>query len=583
MLSRKSEATVFRRYFRSTRPFWKYVYVAMLMMVFITSVGIMLPYYIKIIIDKIIPSGDLKLLFISCGAVILLYIIRVGAAILRNNRMLNFGYHYIYDLRNRLMNHFHLLSFKYYDRVMTGDLLNRMLDDVMNVESMTTNALIYLLEDSFTLIAVSVIIMFINFKLAVLALLILPLYMFMRRYFKNEIKQRNRNIKRNYADLSSEFYDSIAGVREVRAYTLEEHKKERLNRYLTEDRKLRINTYTYNALFQALTEFLTKFGVILVVAGGGYFAIVDQSMTVGDIVAFYSYLSFLYMPIVRLSNATTIIESGLTSMERILEVLDTKPHPPEKVNPLIPEGRSKGKIVFDNVSFSYEKDQVPALKNICIDAQPGKSIALVGPSGAGKSTVLNMITRFYDPTEGAILLDGHDLRDLQLKWIRKNISIVLQDGFLFWGTIRENIRYGRVCASDTEVEKAAEMACAKEFIEKLPQGFDTPVGEKGVRLSGGQRQRVSIARAILKNAPILFFDEATSALDNESEYYIQEGMKRLSENKTTFVIAHRLSTIENSDTILVMKNGRIVERGNHSELLAAKGLYTKLHNISKKT
>ncbi|MBN2828935.1 MAG: ATP-binding cassette domain-containing protein, partial [Candidatus Cloacimonetes bacterium] len=252
--------------------------------------------------------------------------------------------------------------------------------------------------------------------------------------------------------------------------------------------------------------------------------------------------------------------------------------PPEKENPLIPKIRTNGNIKFDNVTFFYDGTEKPALKGITLDIHAGSTVALVGTSGGGKSTIINLITRFYDPTEGKVILDGIDLREYQLHWLRKNISLVLQEGFLFWGTIRENIRYGRLDASDSEVEKAAELAYAKDFIDTLPHGLDTPLGERGISLSGGQKQRIAIARAILKNAPILILDEATSALDNESEVKIQKAMEQLSADRTTIVIAHRLTTIRKADKIVVMKEGTIAEFGNHNELMEKQGEYYRLHN-----
>jgi ABC-type multidrug transport system fused ATPase/permease subunit len=287
----------------------------------------------------------------------------------------------------------------------------------------------------------------------------------------------------------------------------------------------------------------------------------------------------LYQPIIRLSNTTTVIEAGMSSIKRIYEVFDTIPNPPEKENPIVPSNTAKGHIRFDNVSFIYDGGKKTAIENISFSVEPGKCIALVGRSGAGKSTILNLLTRFYDPTDGRILIDRHDLRDLQLYWLRQNISLVLQDGFLFWGTIRENIRYGNIKATDRQVEKAARLANAYDFIMDLPKGFDTPLGERGVGLSGGQQQRISIARAILKDSPILILDEATSALDTESEYKIQEALNTLMANRTTFIIAHRLSTIKNADMIFVMDKGQIVETGDHEQLIDQKGAYYQLYQL----
>jgi ABC-type multidrug transport system fused ATPase/permease subunit len=551
------------------------------MMLIMVAIAMTLPHFFKIIIDDYIPNKNFEDLTYGSLIILGLYLIRMAAMILRNNRMLNFGYHYIYDLRTKLMHHFQLLSFRYYDKATTGDIMNRMLDDVMNTELMTTNSLIYLLEDLFLILGVALMLILMNFKLALIALAIIPIYSVIHRKFQNKIREKNRNIRENYAQLSSEFHDSVAGARVIRAFNLEDYKKTRFNKYLLEDRYLRISTYTFNALFQSLTEYLTVIGIIIVLIGGGYFAIVQGVMTPGEIVAFYTYLGYLYQPIIRLSGTTAVIEQGMSSVKRIYEILDTVPFPPQKPNALTPAGTSKGNIRFENVCFQYDDNGNNALEDISFTVYATKCIALVGPSGAGKSTILNLLMRFYDATKGTIYLDGRDIRELQLKWLRQNISLVLQEGFLFWGTIRENIRFGDISASDNDVVAAARLAHAYDFIESLPQGFDTPLGERGAGLSGGQRQRIAIARAILKNAPILILDEATSALDTESEYKIQQALKELFHNKTTFIIAHRLSTIRSADEIFVMDQGKIIEKGNHNQLLAEKGLYYRLHSTDQ--
>jgi ABC-type multidrug transport system fused ATPase/permease subunit len=572
------QQSAFKRYFFSTQPYWKYMYAAFFMMLIMVAVALTLPRFFKIIIDDYIPNKKFNDLVYGSLIILILYLFRMGAMILRNNRMLNFGYHYIYDLRTRLMHHFQLLSFRYYDKSATGDIMNRMLDDVMNTEYMTTNSLIYLLEDLFIISGVAIMLLTMNYKLAIIALAIIPIYSVIHGKFQKKIRDKNRSIRENYAQLSSEFHDTVAGAKVIRAFNLEDFKKTQFNKYLLEDRHLRISTYTFNALFQSLTEYLTVIGIIVVLIGGGYFAIIKGVMTAGEIVAFYTYLGYLYQPIIRLSGTTAVIEQGMSSVRRIYEVLDTAPSPPEKPNAIIPSQPARGHIKFENVYFSYDNSKNNALEGISFTVEPGRSIALVGPSGAGKSTILNLIMRFYDPTQGTIYLDGHDIRDLQLRWLRQNISLVLQEGFLFWGTIRENIRYGDITAGDKKVEQAAHLAHAHEFIQKLSQDYNTPLGERGAGLSGGQRQRIAIARAILKNAPILILDEATSALDTESEYKIQQALKELIHNKTTFIIAHRLSTIRNADEIFVMDQGKIIEKGNHDQLLAEKGLYYRLNS-----
>ncbi len=579
--SAKPKKPIFKRYFRSTFPYWRYMIIALSMMLVVVAISILLPRLFKIIIDDYIPNKNFPGLLESCLILLFLYFIRMGAFIFRNNQMLHFGYYYIYDLRTRLMKHFQLLSFRYYNRVKTGDIMNRMLDDVMNVEMMTTNSLVYLIEDVLMIIVVTIMLVLMNAKLALMAVMIIPLYGLIHSKFRRRIGDKNDNIRVNYAQLSSVFHETVAGVKVIRAFNLEEHKRSHFDDYLKEDRYLRINTYTFNAIFHGLTEYLTIIGIMIVLVGGGWYAITDGSMTSGEIVAFYTYLGYLYNPIIRLSGTTAVIEAGISSIRRIYEVLDTMPSPPERAAPVIPAESIKGSLQFDKVTFFYDSDLDPAIRDMSFEIPAGRSIALVGHSGAGKSTILNLVSRFYDPSEGVIRMDGHDLKDLPLQYLRSHISLVLQEGFLFWGSIRENIRLGRIEASDAEVEEAARLAHAHDFIVDLPNAYETAVGERGFKLSGGQRQRIAIARAILKDAPILILDEATSALDNESEYHIQQAMKEIIANRTTLVIAHRLSTIRFVDEIFVMEGGKLIERGSHDALLQRDSRYAQLHNIYK--
>lgn len=578
MAQQAHPSPLFRRYIASTRPYWRYIYVAIALMLIIVAITMLLPQLFRLIIDVYIPAKDFSGLLYSCLGLLGLYLIRLGAFVLRNNRMLNFGYRYIYSLRNTLMSHFQLLSFRFYDRMKTGDIMNRMLDDVMNVEMMTTNSLIYLAEDLLMIVGVSIALFFLQPELTLTALTILPLYALIHTRFGKHIRAQHDHIRSNYAQLSSIFHETISGIKTVKSFTLEKYKQARFDDYSLKDRRLRIRTYTLNAVFIGVTEYLTIIGILAVLAGGGWLAI-QARMTIGEIVAFYTYLGFLYAPIIRLSSTATIIEAGLSSVRRIYEVLDTPVDLVEKTPTVIPPAPVRGRIVFDNVSFKYPTSVHDAVHRLNFEVEPGTSVALVGHSGAGKSTILNLLTRFYDPTKGTIYLDRYDLRDVPLHWLRRNIALVLQEGFLFWGTVRDNIRLGDIEASDEAVEEAARLAYADEFIQHLPEGYDTHLAERGVTLSGGQRQRLAIARALLKNAPILILDEATSALDRESESKIQQALKRVMANRTTFIIAHRLSTIRHVDEIFVLDAGSLVERGAHEHLLATDSRYARLQGF----
>ncbi|MFH0918897.1 MAG: ABC transporter ATP-binding protein, partial [Fibrobacterota bacterium] len=456
-------------------------------------------------------------------------------------------------------------------------IMTRMLDDIMNVENMTTNAVLNLVTDFVIIGGVLFMLFSMNVKLALAALAILPLYLLNFRYFSGHLRKRNRDIQRNYSELSSEFSESISGIRVIKSFSLEQFKGKRIGRYMDQDLDMRISTYTFNAVFQVISEFLTIIGTASILFYGGYL-VMKGTITVGQVVAFYTYVGYLYGPLLQIVSVVQGVQRGLVSAERIYELLDIKPWPAEKAEAVDPRP-AKGRIEFHNVTFFYEHSKLPSLKDVNLILEPGKTTALVGTSGAGKSTLMSLVLRFYDPTEGKVTLDGRDLRDMTIDGLRHCLSIVMQEGFLFTGTVADNIRMGRLGATDKEVEEAARRAGALDFITALPKGMHTLIGEQGQNLSGGQKQLIAIARAILRNAPVVLLDEPTAAMDSETEYKVQASLTELSKTSATLIIAHRLSTIQRADEILVMQKGQIVERGTHESLLATGIYYKRLYHL----
>jgi subfamily B ATP-binding cassette protein MsbA len=416
-----------------------------------------------------------------------------------------------------------------------------------------------------------------DWSLALAALAIMPFYAISFRYFRGRLRQRNRDIQKNYSALSSEFSESISGVRIIKSFSLEEYKGRKLTGFFDKDVDMRISTYTLNAVFQVISEFFTILGTALILFYGGY-QVMQGRLTVGQVVAFYTYVGYLYSPLMQIVGMVQVIQRGLASIERIYELLDISPWPHEKPHAEDP-GQVKGEVEFRDVTFCYDHAREPSLTKISFKLTPGKTTALVGMSGAGKSTIVNLILRLYDPTEGRILLDGKDLKDLKTDRMRQCMSTVTQEGFLFSGSVMDNIRMGRLEASDGEVIDAAREAGALQFIEATPEGFRTQIGEQGMNLSGGQKQLIAIARAILRNAPVVLLDEPTSAMDSETESLVQQAIDHLGRDRATLIIAHRFTTVVRADEILVMKKGQITERGTHQELLNLNGYYKRLYHL----
>lgn len=568
---------IFTRYVKDTLRLKRYLAEGLVLMIFVSSIQLVLPQFIRAMLDDFIPNKKFHEASTFFLLIVGAFFIRGLMIIRRNHQMLHFGYGFVQHMRIRVMRHLQLLSNRYYDRVPMGDIMTRMFDDINNLENMTTNSLLELVTASIIIVGAVIMLFSMNWVLTLLALCIMPLYLINFRFFRKRLHQQWRALQKHYSELSSEFSESIMGIKVIKSFSLEEYKGKKLEDRFTRDAGMRIEGFTMNAVFHVISEFLTIFGTVLVLLYGGYQAM-NGKMTVGKIVAFYTYVGYLYNPMLQIIAVTQMIQRGMASAERIYELLDTAPWPQEKPDAVDPRP-AKGVVEFCGVTFQFDNAKEPVLKDINFALTPGKTTALVGMSGAGKTTIVNLLLRFYDPADGRILLDGKDIRDLEIEGMRLCMSVVSQEGFLFTGTVMDNIRMGRLEASDSDVIESARQTGALNFIQNLPSGFQTIIGEQGIKLSGGQKQLIAITRAQLRGAPIVLLDEPTSAMDSETESLVQKSLEQVSRNRSMLIIAHRLSTILRADEILVLRKGVIVERGSHRELIEHGGFYKRVYHL----
>ena len=479
------------------------------------------------------------------------------------------------DMRQDAFEHLQMLSDSYYSNTKVGQIMSRITSDLFDVTEFSHHC-----PEEFFIAILKGIVSFvilsgINLELTLLIFLMIPIMIVSCTWFNLKVKAAFRLQRNQIGELNAQIEDTLLGNRVVRAFANEPVEIEKFGKGNREFMKIKKHTYRYMAAFQITTRSFDGLMYVLVIVAGGLFMI-NGKIAPGDLVAYTMYVTTLLTTIRRIIEFAEQFQRGMTGIERFQEIMDVTPDIRDKKGAK-PLSDVKGTIEFDHVSFEYADDHTQVLNDICLKIRPGERIALVGPSGGGKTTLCNLLPRFYDTTGGTISIDGMDVRDITLRSLRSNIGVVQQDVYLFSGTVFENILYGRPGASREDVIKAAKMAGAHEFITELKDGYDTYVGERGVKLSGGQKQRISIARVFLKNPAILILDEATSALDNESEYLVSQSLEKLAEGRTTLTIAHRLTTIQGADRILVLSGNEIVEEGNHKELLEKKGMYYQLY------
>jgi len=586
--------SVWLRALKFVRRYKWQVLVAILLVGLATGVNMLLPYIWGVIINRLTgvlgveaalqgqassANADDTWHFVLSMCAILAGIYAVGYIIgyIRSRMLLVIGNRVVFDIRQQLFRHLQRLSLRYYESHPHGWIMSRVLSDVERVQSVLSDQLVNIASQIMALIMALIILYAYNWHLAGIATLALPVYVANFLVLRRRIRRLSRQERDQYARISTTLSEAISGIRVIKSFGRELWEGRRFVKEVREGIAININAGIWRAVLHINANFVTQVANLIIILVGCYEIIYLRTLRIGDLVAILSYAGSLYGPIIALVTISDLINWAMAAIERIFETLDSVPSVQEPDQPQ-KLGRIKGHVEMKGLYFAYEPTET-VLRDINLEAHPGEVIALVGPSGGGKTTLVHLIPRFYDPTSGQVLIDGQDLRNVALRELRQNIGMVMQESFLFAGSLRDNIKYGRSDATDQEVVQAAIAANAHDFIMGFPDGYDLRVGERGSRLSGGQRQRITIARAILSNPRILILDEATSDLDSESEALIQDALEKLMQGRTTFIIAHRLSTVTHADKILVLDDGRIVEHGTHAELTHAGGIYERLCEV----
>jgi subfamily B ATP-binding cassette protein MsbA len=579
-MSREDELELRRRigdwrmivwFYRSLLPYWPRVLLGMGSMLLSVGLGLLPPLLMKHVIDDVITGGRMELLGTLVMALIGCFLGDAIFSALRTATMHILAQRMVYDLRRDVHRHLQTLSLGYFESHSTGDIMSRLSNDVGAVENMVAH-------DTCRLIGLIIFITVMLWQLALISLIPLPFFIIAIILFARKVRPYYQKVREELGEINAHLQENVSGIRVVQAFARERHEEQLFDRasfgYFRAYAK---GVWMWATFFPAM-GFLTSFSFVAIIWYGANFVHGhEHGATIGTLVAFFGWLQGLYGPVRSLLQVHNTVNQALAALARIFEITDTQPEITDAPD-AIDLGRIAGRVEFEDVSFRYHTGEI-VLRGVDLTADAGQTVALVGRSGAGKTSIANLIPRFYDPLEGTIRVDGHDLRAVTVSSLRNQIALVLQDTFLFNDTVRENIRYGRLDATDEEVREAAIAAHADEFITgDLPEGYDTEIGERGVKLSGGQKQRLAIARALLADPRILILDEATSSVDTEAERIIQAAINRLVRGRTTFVIAHRLSTIVNANQILVLEDGSIVERGTHAELMSLNGLYKEMYD-----
>jgi ATP-binding cassette, subfamily B, bacterial len=569
-----------KKFFSYYRPYKRLLLADLACAFVVAAITLILPLCARYITKNILESGAPNALgqIYTVGAVMLALVIIYALC----NSFVDYKGHMMgafmeRDMRSELFEHYQKLSFSFYDDQRTGQLMNRITNDTFALGELYHHAPEDLVLTTLKFFGTFIILLTINVPLTLIVFLFLPIMAVYAFYFNGKVKVALRASKDRIGDINAQVEDTLAGIRVVKSFTNEEIEKQKFayenNRFV----ESRSEGYKSEAIhYNGMVAFTQLFTVVVVVFGGA--SIVRGSLDLADLVTYLLYIGILVEPIRTALNFSRLYQDGITGFDRFMEVLEVEPDIQDSPN-AVDLVRVRGNIEFRGVSFKYREGHDHVLNNLSLEIKAGEYVALVGPSGVGKTTLCSLIPRFYEVTDGQILLDRQDIKDIRLSSLRGNIGVVQQDVYLFAGTVADNIRYGKREASHEEIIRAAKQANAHEFIMALPDGYDTDIGQRGVKLSGGQKQRLSIARVFLKNPPVIIFDEATSSLDNESERAVQESLERLSDNRTTLVIAHRLSTVRNAERIIVLTEDGIEEQGTHEALIALDGAYANLYNM----
>ncbi len=564
-----------RRLLGYFRPYRILLILAVVCIVFNTLVTLAIPWIVgKNLIDTVILEENIKLLNLIALAIVILAAFKGLFSYGQNYLMSLVGFKVITDMRNQVYEHLQYLSLKFYRKKRTGEIVSRVIHDVDQLQNAIINTAVVFIANCFILIGVLILIFYIHWRLSLFALAIVPLLAFTANKFGGWIRGFSRSIQAKIANISSILQETIGGIEVIKSFAREKREVKRFKDETIKTLQLSIKRTRLIAALAPVMEMLTLIGLTGILWYGGR-EVIRGVLTPGQLIAFLGYIAIALVPLTQVSQAFGIYQQGLASAERIFEVLDARPEIKE-IPGAVEMPQVKGYVELKDVYFGYDEKKL-VLEGINLEVKPGQRIALVGPSGAGKTSLVSLIPRFYDLLSGTITIDGYDIKKVKLASLRKQIGIVSQEAILFNGNIRDNIAYGRVEASNEEIIEAAKKANAHNFIMALPAGYETQVGERGLKLSGGERQRIAIARAILKDPPILIFDEATSAVDAQAELLIQQALEWLMQDRSTITIAHRLSTVQHADRIVVLDERKIEEVGSHQELLSRGGVYARLY------
>ena len=574
----------FQLIFRYARRYKLTLTITAISMLALVGVQLLIPWIIKTLVaavtDPTATQDVMGLVRTLTLAALAVYLGKGVLQFLRSYMAHVAGWGVVADVRKYIYEHMQRLSLRFYEDKQVGQLMSNVVNDTELFEQLISHALPDVVVNVITFVAVTIMLVSMNWKLTLLSTIPIPLVFLSLQGYAKYVRPAFRSRQKELGNLNAMLNDNLSGIREIKAFTRENEEAVRINERIYSYYNSNLRALKLMAMFQPFVEFSSSLGTLIVIFFGGRLAL-QGALPVSDLVAFFLYLEMFYTPVRALSNAWEAVQSSLAGADRVAHLMAEVEEPHTASGAVSLPGPARGEILFKGVDFEYIPG-VQVLEQIDLDIPAQNIVALVGPTGVGKSTLVSLIPRFYDVTAGQILLDGRDIRELKMDSLRQQISIVLQDVFLFYGTVRENILFGRPNATETEIIAAARAANAHEFILDLPDGYDTLIGERGVKLSGGQKQRLSIARAVLKDAPILILDEATSSVDTQTEVLIQEALERLMHGRTTVIIAHRLSTIREANKIVVLEGNRIREVGTHEKLIKLEnGLYRKLYNVQR--
>ncbi|MEK3887619.1 ABC transporter ATP-binding protein [Bacillus sp. FSL K6-3431] len=577
---------VIKRYLQFVQPYrWK-IFFTLLIGIVKFTIPLLIPILMKYVIDDVVggetlsPDEKTTKLMITMGIMLLIFVvIRPPVEYYRQYFAQWTASNILYDIRDRLFTHIQKLSFKFYSNTRAGEVISRVINDVEQTKEFVITGLMNLWLDAATVIIAIIIMVTMDVPLTLVSLAVFPLYIFAVRYFFGNLRKLTRARSQALAEVQSYLHERVAGMSVIKSFAIEDHEQKRFDKNNANFLEKALTHTSWTAKAFSVVNTITDIAPLIVITYAGY-QVIHGDLSIGTMVAFMGFVERLYNPLRRLVNSSTTLTQSIASMDRVFELLDEK-YDIDDAPDAVELQKVHGNIHLENVTFTYDEKDKPILFDINLEVHHGETIALVGMSGGGKSSLASLIPRFYDVTKGRVLLDGTDIRKYKVRSLRDKVGMVLQDNILFSESVKSNILLGKPDATDEEVYKAAEQANAHEFIMGLPAGYDTKVGERGVKLSGGQKQRVAIARVFLKNPPILILDEATSALDLESEQLIQVALEKLAKDRTTLIIAHRLSTITHADKIVLIEHGKIVETGTHEALMRKQGNYYQLFQVQQ--